>query len=111
MHDKQEFIHSQKFASRIVSRKNSKDEFCYRATIFDRYKLRQGDMKISSKQLRIASWNVEGLSDVKIEILQRIMRIRDIDIICLQETHRSLSDVVVTDAGFLLVLSGGSVET
>ena len=38
--------------------------------------------------------------------LQWHMQQQSIDIICLQETHREDSDVQITDAGFLLILSG-----
>ena len=39
------------------------------------------------------------------------MKSRGIDILCLQETYRVLSDVIVTDDQFLFILSGGGADT
>ena len=67
---------------------------------------RGGNLKVSGGQFRITTWNVEGLTQSKIMELQWHMQQQAIDIICLQETHREDSDVQITDAGFLLILSG-----
>jgi exonuclease III len=57
---------------------------------------------------RVATWNVEGLSvetGTKLLEIQRWMRIYEISIICIQETHCKGSSYFV-DNGFLVVLSG-----
>ena len=77
--------------------RKSKDDFRYIPQQINRYIVRGGNLRVASNQLRIVTWNVESLTDIKIEILQRIMKSRGIDILCLQETHRVLSDVIVTD--------------
>ena len=58
----------------------------------------------------IASWNVEGLSDVKLWELTSLMRRRRISILCLQETHIAKSPYYTTDDNFLVILSGSSGE-
>ena len=78
----------------------------YSATVFDRHSVRQGLLRPSFNQLTIATWNVEGLTDEKIITLQRYMEIYDIHILCLQETHKPLSNYIVTEKDFLLILSG-----
>ena len=78
----------------------------YRATVFDRQSIRQGLLRPTFKQLQIGTWNVEGLTDTKLITLQHYMKVYDIHILCLQETHKPLSDYVETNEGFLLILSG-----
>ena len=55
------------------------------------------------------SWNVRGLTDLKMIELILHMKRYNIDILCLQETH-----IVDTDSyeeqGFLVVLSGAGQE-
>ena len=58
--------------------------------------------------LVIASWNVEGLSDLKLWELTSIMLRRHISILCIQESHILRSPYYTTDNGFLVVLSGSS---
>ena len=55
---------------------------------------------------RFGTWNVEGLTDIKIHMLQRIMRQSNIGVLCLQETHRCGSDYWITEDGYLVILSG-----
>ena len=56
---------------------------------------------------KIASWNVQGLSEVKIQQLIRIMQARGIGLLCMQEVRRPDSDYFVED-GFLIIQSGSS---
>ena len=69
--------------------------------------MRGGLLKPSLGQLCIATWNVEGLSDVKLATLEMYMHEYGIHMLCLQEVRRPLSDYYVTDNGFLLITSGG----
>ena len=55
----------------------------------------------------MCTWNVEGLSEVKLEELERIMREKGIDVLCMQETHIAGADSYISDAGSLIILSGG----
>ena len=60
--------------------------------------------------LRVASWNVEGLSEIKqFEIIQMMQR-RKVDIACLQETRIKQSPHYITDEGFLVILSGSASD-
>ena len=54
--------------------------------------------------LLIASWNVQGLSDVKLRGIFAIMKRRHIDILCMQETHITKSPYFSEDC-FLVILS------
>ena len=54
------------------------------------------------------SWNVEGLTEDKLLTLQTYMLKYNIDLICLQESHRTKSDYYVTDAGCFVILSGAA---
>ena len=56
------------------------------------------------------SWNVRGLTDLKVfEIICNLQRY-DIDILCIQETHIS-STSVREEQGYLIILSGSDTET
>ena len=59
------------------------------------------------KELHFATWNIEGLTDVKIAQLQNIMLLNDIHILCIQETHQPGAFSYVSDSGFLIINSGG----
>ncbi len=71
-------------------------------------------MKVSNGRLAIpfagrccfGTWNVEGLTDIKLYQLCRIMRLRSIAILCLQETHDSNSICRCLEGGYLLINSG-----
>ena len=56
------------------------------ASRVDRRIMHGGPLHVSPSSLHIGSWNVEGLSDDKILVLQEYMDMHGIDIICLQET-------------------------
>ena len=70
--------------------------------------VRGGRLQVSSRQLTIGTWNVEGLSDSKLILLQVYMDYYGISILCLQEVRKSLSDYRITDEGFLFISSGGN---
>ena len=61
-----------------------------------------------SSNLIAVSWNVEGLTEDKLLTLQTYMHKYNIDLICLQESHRPKSDYYVTDNGYLVILSGAA---
>ena len=63
-----------------------------------------------SGELYVASWNVEGLSDIKVWELIGMMRRLGIGILCIQETRISKSPYYFTDDGYLVVLSGSSSD-
>ena len=69
---------------------------------------RGGKLQPSSPEINVLSWNVEGLTDEKLEALQTYMGSMDIGILALQETHSCNSEYYVTHCGFLLILSGPS---
>ena len=66
--------------------------------------------KVSTSSLTFATWNVEDLINEKIVSLQESMIALNIQVLCIQETRRSLSDYWITDKGFLVILSGRSDE-
>ena len=70
---------------------------------------RSGPLACCGELLKVGTWNVEHLAEVKIVELQRIMIERDIGILCLQETHSNGVDSFVTEEGFFIILSGGPV--
>ena len=72
----------------------------YKAEVF-----RDSPLRARGGKLTIASWNVECLTETKLEELQVHMLRMDIGILCLQETHRHRSDYYTSDYGFLLILS------
>ena len=58
-------------------------------------------------ELIVASWNVEGFSDVKLWQLIASMRRNNVSILCVQETHVTRSPYYTVD-GFLVILSGAN---
>ena len=69
--------------------------------------MRNGDLQCSGGSLRIGTWNVEHLIDLKIVELQLMMIERHLDILCLQETNTTGVEFYITDEEFLIILSGG----
>ena len=67
---------------------------------------RGGRLKPNLRKLIVGSWNVEGFTDTKLEELQNHMFHNHIGVLCLQETHRTVSEHYITDNGFLVILSG-----
>ena len=61
-------------------------------------------------KLRIASWNVEGLTEIEMFELINVMKHQRIDILSMQETHIKQSPYDVTPDGFLVPLSGSSTS-
>ena len=61
--------------------------------------------------LKVGSWNVEGLTELKLEEIIKYIDVNSIDIFCIQETHKSNSDYYVNDKGFLIILSGGAAAS
>ena len=56
------------------------------------------------------SWNVEGLTDVKLHQLCDIMRSRALSILCLQETRISCTGSRVLDNDYVFIASGSDGE-
>ena len=54
----------------------------------------------------MGTWNVEGLSDIKIFQICRIMRLRSKGTLCTQETHDTNSISRYLEGGYLLINSG-----
>ena len=61
--------------------------------------------------ISIGTWNVEGITDIKIEQVIDYMEQYSIAVVCIQETRKLKSDVFFTDRGFQVVYSGGSIST
>ena len=59
-------------------------------------------------ELVVASWNVEGLTDIKLWELTAMMKRRGISVVCIQETHIIQSPYYTTVDNFLVILSGSS---
>ena len=59
-----------------------------------------------SERLQFGSWNVEGLTDIKIFQLCNIMTSRAIPLLCLQETWDGCSGSRFVHNGFTLINSG-----
>jgi len=58
---------------------------------------------------KAATWNVRGLTDVKLQEIMIHMRKLGIDILCLQETHINKTEAY-TENGFQVILSGADSE-
>ena len=69
--------------------------------------IRMDTVRPCGDQLIIASWNVQGLSDIKLWEIIGIMKRRHISILCMQETHIR-NTPYYTEDGFLVILSGSS---
>ena len=61
-------------------------------------------------ELYIASWSVEGLSEVKLWELTTTMMRNGISILSIQETRRSKTPYHYSDDDFLVQLSGSSSD-
>ena len=59
--------------------------------------------------LVVCSWNVRGLTDLKLFELILHMKKYDIDILCVQETHSNIVSVE-DEQGFLVLLSGSGTD-
>ena len=59
--------------------------------------------------LVVCSWNVRGLTDLKMFELVLHMKKYDIDILCIQETRSNIVSVEV-EQGFLVLLSGSGTD-
>ena len=60
--------------------------------------------------LNFGSWNVEGLTDIKIYDICKYMRDNNIHIMCIQEARKKLSDTL-TAHGYTIYLSGSSTSS
>ena len=61
-------------------------------------------------QLQFGSWNVEGLTDVKLEQICNIMQSRALGLMCLQETRVPFSGSRQLDNGYGLITAGQDDE-
>ena len=57
-------------------------------------------------QLISITWNIEGLTDIKLYEIYEYMKRNSVDIACIQETRKTKSDTYVTSAGYEVFLSG-----
>ena len=92
------------FADRFDEQSKTNSFTSPRSAHLSTQQFRGGRLKVSNADFRIATWNVEGLTESK--ELQWHMRRHEIDILRTQETHQEHSSLRITDCGFLLVLSG-----
>ena len=58
-------------------------------------------------RLIICSWNVEGLTDIKLEQIALYMKQNSLDVVCMQEVRKAKSDTFELDSGHLVFWSGG----
>ena len=59
-------------------------------------------------RLIISSWNVEGLTDLKLYEICSYMKATSVDVMCLQETWKLQSDRFTADFGYAVMLSGAT---
>ena len=62
------------------------------------------------QRLHFGSWNVEGLTDIKLEQLCSIMRTRALGLLCLQETRVSYSGSRILDNGYIVITAAQDDE-
>ena len=74
----------------------------------DAFRFRGGPLKATDGHLMFGTWNVEGLTETKVVELQLAMAELGVGLLSLQETHRSQSEYLITEEGFLLILSGSA---
>lgn len=87
---------------------NKKVGVQYCATRINRNAVRGGTIRPSPRQLCIANWNVEVLTETKRITLQSYMQDYAIHLWCLREVRKSMSEYYITEAVlFLLICSGG----
>ena len=73
--------------------------------------LQQGPSHESNADTLVCgTWNTRSLTDLKLKQVIAHLKLHDLGILCLQETHQSFSDAYVTEDGFLLVFSGSNVD-
>ena len=65
-----------------------------------------GRLRPARTAFTAVSWNIEGLTEEKIETLQVYMMAMNVAIMSIQETHTCKSDYCVMSRGFLVILSG-----
>jgi len=64
--------------------------------------------KVSRKpnRLIIGSWNLEGLTDIKLHEICMYMKSQSVDIMCIQEVRKKNSDKFISDDGYTVLWSG-----
>ena len=63
------------------------------------------------QDLKVATWNVRGLTDVKLVEIMVHMRRHDIHILCSQETRATKAEEYEDEnCGFYVILSGADTE-
>ena len=67
-----------------------------------------GDIGSDTNNIKALTWNVEGLTDVKLIQICTYMDRHQIDVCCIQETRKSKSEYYFTDEGYMVILSGGN---
>ena len=57
-------------------------------------------------RLIVTTWNLEGLSEIKMHEITMYMESNSVDVLCIQETRRAKSDHFTTYNGYGVYLSG-----
>ena len=66
--------------------------------------------QVHNGQLSVATWNVEGLTDIKLHEVKTFMLRYSISITCMQETRVSQSPYYSTEDGFFVICSGSGTK-
>ena len=69
---------------------------------------RATEVQILDGNVIVGSWNIEGMTDIKLHEVCMYMIYNSVDIMCIQEVRRLRSDAFKNDAGFLVYASGSS---
>ena len=73
------------------------------------YDARGGLLRVAEGRLEIGTWNIEGLTDVKLIELQEHMLNMQLDVLCLTEVRKPGAESYATEEGFYFILFGGVV--
>jgi exonuclease III len=69
-------------------------------------KLSEGQGPREPDRLILSSWNLEGLTDIKVHEVATYMEAHSIDVMCIQEVRKLKSDKFCSECGHLWLLSG-----
>ena len=83
---------------------------CIRYFSLERAIINDGALMPALALRNFATWNIEGFSFDKLTVLEYYMRLYEIDVLCIQETHTTDKEHFITQNGSLVILSGSSSE-